>query len=51
MEYRLDSGSASVRPDVEGPDDVAPLLRLVSDELAEVGWRARDNAEPPKRSY
>ena len=30
-----DSGSASLRLDVEGPDDVAPLLRFVGDELAE----------------
>src|SRR6266508_2834189 len=33
--------AASVRLDVEGPDDVAPLLRFVGDELAEVGGRAR----------
>src|SRR5262249_15622176 len=39
----IDSGSASVRLDVEGPDDVAPLLRFVSDELAEVGGRARQH--------
>jgi hypothetical protein len=25
--------------DVEGPDHVAPLLRFVGDELAEIGWR------------
>src|SRR5262249_33877016 len=28
------------RLDVEGPDDVAPLLRFVGDELAEVRGRA-----------
>src|SRR6266478_5436683 len=33
--------AASVRLDVEGPDDVAPLLRFVGDELAEVRGRAR----------
>src|SRR5215472_6915062 len=38
-EYRLDSGSGSVRLDVEGPDDVAPFLRFVGDELAKVGGR------------
>src|SRR6516165_3427535 len=31
--------SASLRLDVEGPDDVAPLLRFVGDELAGVGGR------------
>src|SRR5262245_21187062 len=40
MEYRPDSGSVSLRLDVEGPDDVAPLLRFVGDELAEVGGRS-----------
>ena len=30
---------ASVRLDVEGPDDFAPLLRFVGDEFAEVGGR------------
>src|SRR5262245_7302271 len=39
MEYRLADGSASVRLDVEGPDEFAPLLRFVGDELAKVGWR------------
>src|SRR5262249_45026932 len=39
--WNIDSGSASVRPDVEGPDDIAPLLGFVGDELAEVGGRAR----------
>jgi hypothetical protein len=37
--WNIDSGSASLRLDVEGPDDVAPLLRFVGDELAEVGGR------------
>ena len=36
--------AASVRLDVEGPDDVAPLLRFVGDELAEVGGRARKHS-------
>src|SRR5262245_66333966 len=36
----IDSGSASLRLDVEGPDHVAPLLRFVGDELAKVGGRA-----------
>src|SRR5262245_46522166 len=44
MLWNIDSGSASVRPDVEGPDDVAPLLRFVSDELGEVGARARKHS-------
>src|SRR5262245_36989496 len=39
-EYRADSGAASVRLDVEGPDDVAPLLGLAGDELTEVARRA-----------
>jgi hypothetical protein len=43
MEYRPDSGSASLRLDVEGPDDVAPLLRFVGDELAKVGGRKREH--------
>src|SRR5262249_45842167 len=37
--WNIASGSASLRLDVEGPDDVAPLLRFVGDELAEVGGR------------
>src|SRR5262249_18987336 len=41
MEYRPDSGSDSLRLDVERPDDVAPLLRFVDDELAEIGGRER----------
>src|SRR6266699_103415 len=39
--WNIDSGSASLRLDVEGPDDVAPLLRFVGDELAKVGGRKR----------
>ena len=43
---------ASLRLDVEGPDDVAPLLRFVSDELAEVGgrhrhWQTAEVGKPP----
>ena len=37
MEYRPDSGSASLRFDVGRPDDLAPLLGVVSDELAKIG--------------
>src|SRR5262245_49700673 len=33
---------ASVRLDVEGPDDLAPLFAVVSDELAEIGGRANE---------
>src|SRR5262249_52886601 len=33
----------SLRLDVGGPDDVAPLLRLVGDELAKVGGREREH--------
>ena len=36
--------AASVRLDVEGPNDVAPLLRFVGDELGEVGGRARKHS-------
>src|SRR5436309_3426116 len=43
MEYRPDSGLASLRLDVEGPDDVAPLLGFVGDELAKVGGREREH--------
>src|SRR4029434_5271376 len=43
MEYRLDSGSASVRLDVEGPDDIAPLLRFVRDVLSEVRGREHEH--------
>src|SRR5262249_6340559 len=43
MEYRPDSGSTSVRLDVEGSDDAAPLLRFVDDELAEAGGREREH--------
>src|SRR5215471_13306810 len=39
--WNVDSGSASLRLDVEGSDDVAPLLGFVGDELAEVGGRCR----------
>jgi hypothetical protein len=35
--------AASVRLDVEGPDDVAPLLGFLSDELAEGRGRAGKN--------
>src|SRR5215475_3197979 len=41
--WNIDSGSASLRLDVEGPDDVAPLLRFVGDELAKVGGREREH--------
>src|SRR5262249_16270474 len=41
VEYRPDSGSASLRLDVEGSDDGAPLLGFVGDERAEVGGRSR----------
>src|SRR5262249_19214940 len=43
LEYRPDSGSASLRLDVERPNDVAPLLRFVDDELAEIGGREREH--------
>src|SRR5262244_1826391 len=39
--WNIDSGSASVHFDVEGADHLAPLLGFVSDELCEVGGRAR----------
>jgi len=35
------SRAASLRLDVEGPDDVAPLLGFLGDELAKVGGRTR----------
>src|SRR6516164_9745525 len=38
----IDGGSASLRLDVEGPDEVAPLLRFVADELAKVSGRKRE---------
>jgi hypothetical protein len=41
MEYRPDTGSASLRLDVEGLDDVAPRLRFLGDELTKIGRRAR----------
>src|SRR5262249_10793260 len=34
--------SASLQLDVEGPDEVAPLLRFVGDELAKVSGRKRE---------
>ena len=40
--WNIDSGSASLRLDVECPDDVAPFLRFVGDELAKVGGRQRE---------
>src|SRR5215831_12924796 len=39
--WNIDSGSTSVRLDVEGPDDVAPLLRFVGDQLSELSRRSR----------
>src|SRR5262249_31469054 len=39
--WNIDSGSASVHFDVEGADHLAPLLGFFSDELCEVGGRAR----------
>src|SRR5262252_7095530 len=41
MEYWMGT-AASVRLDVEGPDDLAPLFAVVSDELAEIGGRANE---------
>src|SRR5262245_61047572 len=41
--WNIDSGSASVRLDVEGPDDLGPFLGFVGDELAKVGGRAGKN--------
>jgi putative tryptophan/tyrosine transport system substrate-binding protein len=41
--WNVDSGSASLHLDVEGPDDVAPLLGFVGDELAEVGGGSGKN--------
>src|SRR5215470_12966511 len=41
--WNIDGGSASLRLDVEGPDDVAPLLRFVGNELAKVGGREREH--------
>src|SRR5262249_27285089 len=38
--WNIDSGSASVRLDVESPDHLTPLLGFVGDELAEVAGRA-----------
>src|SRR5262245_53056795 len=39
MEYRLDSGSASVRLDVEGSDHLAPLFGFGGNELCKVAGR------------
>src|SRR5262249_14397201 len=39
--WNIDSGSASVHLDVEGAYHLAPFLGFVSDELCEVGGRAR----------
>jgi hypothetical protein len=41
--WKIDSGSASLRLDVEGPDDVAPLLGFVGDEFAKVSGREREH--------
>ena len=35
--------SLSLRLDVEGPDEFAPLLRFVGDELAKVSGRGREH--------
>jgi len=35
--WNIDSGSALLRLDVEGPDDVAPLLGFVGNEFSEFG--------------
>src|SRR5262249_41768827 len=40
--WNIDRTAASVRLDVEGPDDLAPLFAVVSDELAEIGGRAKE---------
>src|SRR5215471_2267491 len=40
--WKINSGSASLQLDVEGPDEVAPLLRFVGDELAKVSGRKRE---------
>src|SRR5215813_756444 len=40
--WNIDRTAASVRLDVEGPDDLAPLFAVVSDELAEIGGRANE---------
>jgi len=34
--WKIDGGSASLRLDVEGPDEFTPLLGFVGDELAKV---------------
>jgi hypothetical protein len=38
----LERVTASVCLDVEGPDDIAPFLGFVGDELAELGGRERE---------
>src|SRR5947208_16989471 len=43
MEYRPGSGSTSFRFDVEGPNDVQPLLGAIGNELAKVGGREREH--------
>src|SRR5215469_4077386 len=40
--WKIDGGSASLHLNVEGPDEVAPLLRFVGDELAKVSGRKRE---------
>src|SRR6516162_1960338 len=42
--WEIDGGLASLRLDVEGPDEFAPLLRFVGDELAKVSGRAWKHA-------
>ena len=39
--WNIDSGSASLRLDVEGPNDVAPLVDNFGDELAEISGAHR----------
>ena len=43
---RYARGSPLLELDVGRPDHLAPLLRLVGDELAEVGRRARKHSTP-----
>src|SRR6516164_4654948 len=40
--WEIDGRSASLRLDVEAPNEVAPLLRFVADELAEISRRKRE---------
>ena len=42
LAWEIDGGSASLRLDVEGPDEVAPLLRFVGDKLAKISRRKRE---------